>query len=98
LGDYLVVHAAEEQTRQLKQALITRAPIEQAKGILMAVHQITAAEAFEMLRQLSQYSNTKLNQVAADFVTAQSAHPTGAQNQIPADGQAVSPDADLTDR
>jgi len=87
LGDYLVVHAAEEQTRQLKQALITRAPIEQAKGILMAVHQITAAEAFEMLRQ-----------VAADFVTAQSAHPTGAQNQIPADGQAVSPDADLTDR
>jgi len=43
----------------------------------MAVHQISAADAFETLRRLSRDTNIKLNEVAADFVAAQSAHPAG---------------------
>lgn len=72
MADYTALHAVEEQARHLKEAMVSRAPIEQAKGILMAAHQISAADAFDMLRLESQRSNTKLNQVAAAFVAAHS--------------------------
>lgn len=84
MDDYAAVHSAEEQAGQLKQAMISRAPIEQAKGILMAVHQVGAEEAFEMLRTQSQHTNVKLNQVAAAFVAAQSAQPTTPVGDQPA--------------
>jgi GAF domain-containing protein len=66
-------HAATvRQTGQLRQALATRAVIDQAKGILMAVHKVTADEAFGMLVRLSQDRNEKLNDVAAEFVATAS--------------------------
>jgi GAF domain-containing protein len=54
-----------EQTRQ---AMQSRAAIEQAKGILMAERRCTPDEAFEILVQLSQSTNRKLRDVAAALV------------------------------
>jgi GAF domain-containing protein len=52
----------------LEIAMRTRAVIEQAKGILMAVHKITDQEAMNRLIARSQNLNIKLRDVAADFV------------------------------
>lgn len=68
--DYVRLQVAENLAAQLREALHGRAPIEQAKGILMAVHGIDAAAAFERLRAQSQNTNTKLHDVAAAFVAA----------------------------
>jgi AmiR/NasT family two-component response regulator len=48
----------------MRTALASRAEIEQAKGVLMAVHGITAEEAFGKLVTQSQHTNTKLIVVA----------------------------------
>ena len=68
------LHSAHRHRRarrhidQLKRALISRAVIDQAKGIIMGAHRITADEAFDMLVDKSQRQNVKLNQLAAQFV------------------------------
>ena len=49
-----------------------RAVIEQAKGILIAEHNIDADEAFAMLTRLSQTSDTKLRDVARRLVESRS--------------------------
>jgi GAF domain-containing protein len=55
--------------RQLRNALDTRPGIEQAKGALMAIHGVDAAEAFGMLVERSQRENLKLREVAERFLT-----------------------------
>jgi response regulator NasT len=52
----------------LQGAFARRATIEQAKGILMARHAITADHAFEMLRNHSQHNGRKLANVAEAIV------------------------------
>ena len=52
----------------LQGAFGRRAVIEQAKGILMARHSISADRAFEMLREHSQHNGFKLADVAAAIV------------------------------
>lgn len=52
----------------LHEAMNHRAPIEQAKGILMALRSIDADEAFAVLSAESQRANRKLRTVAAEFV------------------------------
>jgi len=52
----------------LKQALVSRATIDQAKGIIMATRRCTADEAFEHLAGLSSTTNTKLRDVARMLV------------------------------
>ncbi|WP_191298908.1 GAF and ANTAR domain-containing protein [Lentzea cavernae] len=59
---------AIELSEQLRTALDSRAVIDQAKGIIMAVHGITADEAFSMLVGQSQRQNRKLRIVAEEFV------------------------------
>ncbi len=59
---------ARTLTIQLQEAMVTRGVIDQAKGILMAVHRISAETAFERLVTESQHTNTKLHEVAARFV------------------------------
>jgi GAF domain-containing protein len=49
---------------QLQAAMVSRAVIDQAKGILMAQRHCSAQEAFEVLVDLSSRSNTKLRDVA----------------------------------
>jgi GAF domain-containing protein len=64
LASTMAVTAAELEVAQLRQALSTRDVIGQAKGILMERRKISAAEAFDVLRQASQSLNVKLTQVA----------------------------------
>lgn len=60
---------ARELADQLRTALQTRAVIDQAKGILMAAHGITADEAFAVLVEQSQRDNSKVRDLAEQFVT-----------------------------
>ena len=60
--------AAQELAAQLEQALVSRATIEQAKGILMVTQRCDPDEAFALLRSRSQASNRKLRDVAAEIV------------------------------
>lgn len=53
---------------QLREALSSRAVIDQAKGMLMARERFGEDEAFELLRRMSQDSNTKVRLVAQHMV------------------------------
>lgn len=68
----LLNHQAYERMRtqctNLERALVTRAPIEQAKGIIMASHHCTPDEAFETLWRRSQHSNVKVRALAMEMV------------------------------
>lgn len=69
IGVILAAHAAaallaSRQSEQLESALSTRDRIGQAKGIIMERYGVDDVRAFEMLKQLSQDSNTKLTEIA----------------------------------
>ncbi|AFM19033.1 response regulator with putative antiterminator output domain [Mycolicibacterium chubuense NBB4] len=69
IGTVLAAHAAaailaSRQSEQLQSALSTRDQIGQAKGIIMERYGLDDVAAFDMLRRLSQDSNTKLVEVA----------------------------------
>jgi AmiR/NasT family two-component response regulator len=53
---------------QFRSALASRDIIGQAKGMLMERYQTNAAEAFALLRRLSQQSNTPVREIAAKLV------------------------------
>ena len=59
---------AAARASHLEVALLSRAPIEQAKGILMTRHRCTSEEAFTILLRLSQNQNVKLRVIAQDVV------------------------------
>ncbi|MGV9367346.1 ANTAR domain-containing protein [Amycolatopsis sp. NPDC003731] len=59
---------ARETAEHLRTALTSRAVIDQAKGMLMAIRQVGAEDAFGMLVEQSQRENTKLREVAERFV------------------------------
>lgn len=52
----------------LQRALESRAVIDQAKGILMSRHRMSADAAFDLLRKQSQLANRKLREIAQDLV------------------------------
>jgi ANTAR domain len=62
------LHKAVELTAQLREALASRAVIEQAKGAIMARRHVSAVSAFELLRRSSQRRNVKLRDVAQEVV------------------------------
>jgi GAF domain-containing protein len=69
IGIVLAAHAAaailaSREGEELQSALSTRDRIGQAKGIIMERYAVDDMRAFEMLRKLSQDSNTKLVDVA----------------------------------
>lgn len=63
-------HHARQRVRHLEIALTSRAEIDQAKGVLMAVHGITADEAFARLVEQSQRQNIKLREVAHELLSS----------------------------
>ncbi len=72
-GAVLAAHAAaailaSRQNEQLESALSTRDRIGQAKGIIMERYNVDDVKAFDMLRKLSQDSNTRLTEVAARVI------------------------------
>jgi hypothetical protein len=73
-GHYIDLTNTFDETRQevLDEALPdlfeSRAAIEQAKGVLMAVYRVSADQAFRVLQWRSQETNTKLRALAAQLV------------------------------
>ena len=69
IGSVLAAHAASaiiasRHGEQLESALTTRDTIGQAKGVIMERFNVDAMRAFEMLRELSQTTNTRLVDIA----------------------------------
>jgi GAF domain-containing protein len=59
---------ARELAENLRRAMEFRAVIEQAKGILIERHKLTADQAFRLLAEASQRANRKLHDIAEDLV------------------------------
>jgi len=74
-----------EEVEQLRSAMASRAVIEQAKGILMAVRGLTDDQAFQALVSQSQRDNVKLRVLARRFVAMASG---GAAGSAVEDGEA----------
>ncbi|KAB2352370.1 GAF and ANTAR domain-containing protein [Actinomadura rudentiformis] len=74
--------AVEERARQarltdqLRQALASRAVIDQAIGVIMARQHLSADAAFEILRQASQQRNRKVRDIAAGIVESAGGMPS----------------------
>jgi GAF domain-containing protein len=65
------IHAystARELAENMQAALESRAVIDQAKGILMERHKLTADQAFQLLAHASMRMNTKLREIAEQLV------------------------------
>lgn len=73
----------DDQARNLRLAMESRAVIEQAKGVLVAQRHVTAEQAFEILRSASQRYNRKLRDIAA-AVVASAASPGTPGGDLPA--------------
>lgn len=76
LGAVLAAHSAvamkmSGEVEHLNIAMVSRATIEQAKGIIMATTRCGPDRAFEILRLQSQALNEKLRDVAAEIVERQ---------------------------
>lgn len=73
VGAMLATHAAiallaHDKELQFRSALASRDVIGQAKGMIMERFGVDAIRAFELLTHLSQDSNTRVAQVAAEIV------------------------------
>jgi len=60
--------ATREELAHLRTAMISRAVIEQAKGILIERYKITEDQAFTLLTHASQHTNVKLRVLADELV------------------------------
>lgn len=58
------------ENEQLREAMDSRATIEQARGMLMVLASCSGRAAWPMLVEISQHSNVKLRDVAAALVAA----------------------------
>jgi GAF domain-containing protein len=70
LGNAQVYAEAVALTAQLQEAIVSRAVIEQAKGVLMATERLDADTAFARLRRQSQDRNIKLRDIAGEVVAS----------------------------
>jgi GAF domain-containing protein len=79
IGTVLASHAAaailaSRQGEELRSALTTRDRIGQAKGIIMERFGVDDVRAFEMLRSLSQETNTSLVEIAQRLIDTRGDH------------------------
>jgi len=75
VADSLIIAARDleamaEEIDQLREALTTRASIDQAKGILVARYGVDPDEAFRRLVKMSNDSNVRVAEVASALVYA----------------------------
>lgn len=69
LAAHVAVALAEAQNvTHLEFAITARTVIGRAEGILMERFDLSATQAFAVLRRVSQHGNVKLNRVAEDLV------------------------------
>lgn len=66
---------AQREAVQLRNAVESRAVVDQAKGILMHAHGCSASEALEHMRRISQTSHVKVTDVAQQIVADHAAAP-----------------------
>ncbi|GAA3497944.1 hypothetical protein GCM10019016_050470 [Streptomyces prasinosporus] len=66
----------QAEVEQLRRAIASRPVIDQARGVLMATYGCTSDEAWHILREASQLSNTKLRTVAAALTACAAAEGT----------------------
>ncbi|MFD6174795.1 ANTAR domain-containing protein [Streptomyces coeruleorubidus] len=64
IRDGAAIARLERENEQLRQAVDSHARVDQAIGVLVAVHRIVPATGFEVLREVSQHANIKLHAVA----------------------------------
>ena len=67
-GTCTSTRAPATRLTNLRDALESRAVIDQAKGILMERHKLTADQAFQMLAQVSMQTNVKVHAIAEHLV------------------------------
>ncbi|MER5813866.1 ANTAR domain-containing protein [Streptomyces californicus] len=63
------------EVAQLREALLHRPVIDQARGMIMALGPCTPGEAWKVLVTVSQHNNVKLRCVAEQLVATASGHP-----------------------
>jgi GAF domain-containing protein len=68
VSNMYLYRTALERAHHLQAALDSRAVIDQAKGILMERLKLTADQAFQVLARVSMETNTKVREVALQFV------------------------------
>lgn len=68
IANLQLVEASRLLVDQMQTAMQSRAVIDQARGILMALHGCDADEAFAILRTTSQRGNRKLRDIAQEIV------------------------------
>jgi GAF domain-containing protein len=68
IGNMHDYQGARDMAGNLQAALDSRAVIDQAKGVLMERHKITADQAFQLLAHASMTTNTKVRDVADHLV------------------------------
>jgi GAF domain-containing protein len=66
------LHQHKELTAQLREAITSRALIEQAKGVIMTTTRCDAEAAFKILVEQSQSENRKVREIAEEIVARQS--------------------------
>jgi GAF domain-containing protein len=68
VSNMYLYESAVERAEHLRAALDSRAVIDQAKGILMERFKLSADQAFSVLAKVSMESNTKVREIAEQFV------------------------------
>ncbi|MFI9569754.1 ANTAR domain-containing protein, partial [Streptomyces rishiriensis] len=58
----------EQENAQLRHAVDSHAVVDQAIGVLAALHRMAPAAGFEVLREVSQHTNIKLHTVAETLI------------------------------
>jgi GAF domain-containing protein len=69
VGNAEAAARATTDVANMRQAMVSRSVIEQAKGILMERYKITPEQAFTLLTHASQRSNVKLRDIADELAT-----------------------------
>ena len=69
LANAALYAGAVQEVAQMKEAMASRAHIEQAKGMIMCAENCTADEAFDVLRRTSSRTQRKLRQVAESIIS-----------------------------
>jgi hypothetical protein len=75
---------AQRTASQLKDAVVARSVVDQAKGILMHALDCDADDALQRLRQESQRRHVKVTEVATEVVAAYGSEASGAADARPA--------------
>ncbi|WP_051853184.1 ANTAR domain-containing protein [Streptomyces aureocirculatus] len=62
------VRELEEEIKQLRSALASNAPVDQAVGVILAVARTTVADAWDDLREMSMRTGVKVGSLAEQLV------------------------------